>query len=112
MTRGRSRIAGTESSRDLADRIEIRHCDVLAEMDKRCNENELSLLNDATKVFVYLLPKGLNKVKALLEEASNKRDIKVASYMFKIPDWTPMDIDRSAKGGCPIYLYELINTQR
>ena len=118
----------------------------------------LSLLEDATAVFVYLLPEGLKKVKPLLLEAARRRreqieqlqleeqlqqthrkdyshvsDItdydflrtthgseaaiekrtqaippafRVVSYMFSIPGWTPSKVDRSSKGGCPLYLYE------
>ena len=120
----------------------------------------LSLLEDATAVFVYLLPEGLKKVKPLLLEAARRRrgqieqlqleeqlqqthrkdyshvsditdydflrtthheseatiekrtqqaippDFRVVSYMFSIPGWTPSKVDRSSKGGCPLYLYE------
>ena len=117
----------------------------------------LSLLEDATAVFVYLLPEGLKKVKPLLQEAARRRreqmeqqqeeellqqthrkdyshvsditdydflrttqgsvaatekrtlsipPVRVVSYMFSIPGWTPTKVDRSSKGGCPLYLYE------
>lgn len=130
----------------------------------------LSLLEDATAVFVYLLPEGLKKVKPLLQEAARRRreqimfnekiieqqlqeeqlqlthrkdyshvsDItdydfyrtaqgidaaaekritscppafRVVSYMFSIPGWTPTKVDRSSKGGCPLYLYEKVTEE-
>ena len=45
------------------------------EQDGYCSNeaNKLTLLNDATAVFVYLLPKGLKKVKPLLYEAARRR---------------------------------------
>jgi len=31
---------------------------------------------------------------------------RIVSYMFRIPGWKPAKVDRSSKGGCPLYLYE------
>ena len=36
---------------------------------------------------------------------------RVVSYMFSIPGWTPSIVDRSSKGGCPLYLYENIHEE-
>jgi precorrin-6B methylase 2 len=115
----------------VADRIEIRYGDVLVElntMDATCtsigeqSNRKLTLLDDATAAFVYLLPQGLKQVKVLLEEAAKRRRreqtnagasdnemsaLRVASYMFQIPGWDPVQVDRSGKGSCPIYLYHL-----
>ena len=114
----------------VADRVEIRHGDVLVELNMmgatsigEQSNRKLSLLDDATAVFVYLLPQGLKQVKLLLEEAAKRRRrekintgagdnemkhaLRVASYMFQIPDWDPVQVDRSGKGSCPIYLYHL-----
>ena len=132
VARGRENMAMTKRSAgkaSLIDRIEIRHGDVLAEMNTmgrpsigEQSKNNFSLLDDATAVFVYLLPQGLKQVKILLEEAANRRRrentntgdskmkhtaLRVASYMFQIPDWIPVQVDRSGKGSCPIYLYHL-----
>jgi hypothetical protein len=38
-----------------------------------CDVSELTLLHDATAVFVYLLPKGLEKIKRILREAARIR---------------------------------------
>ena len=133
------------------------HCSIDGRMEQPLAQH-LSLLEDATAVFVYLLPEGLKKVKPLLLEAARRRrdqieqlqleeqlqqnhrrdyshvsDItdydflrtthgseaaiekrtqaippafRVVSYMFSISGWTPSRVDRSSKGGCPLYLYE------
>jgi len=44
-----------------------------SESDKDGDASRLTLLNDATAVFVYLLPQGLKKVKPLLYEAAVRR---------------------------------------
>ena len=137
--RGRENMDMAKRSSDndkaaLADRVEIRHGDVLAELKTmgqlapatastsigEQSKTKFSLLDDATAVFVYLLPQGLKQVKVLLEEAAKRRrlektnagdnemkQLRVASYMFQIPDWIPVQVDRSGKGSCPIYLYHL-----
>jgi precorrin-6B methylase 2 len=140
VAKGRNMVSADRAA--LADRVEIRNGDVLAEMEMiwqsspttDADQCKLTLLDDATAVFVYLLPQGLKKVKLLLEEAAKRRRrgwingsssnnsnnnisasdkdvqrpaLRVASYMFSIPDWTPTQVDRSGKGSCPIYLYHL-----
>jgi len=61
-----------------------------------------------------LLPKGLNMIKPMLEVTAQKRRsegriFRVASYMFRIPDWEPTNVDRTTKGDCAVYLYTLDN---
>mmetsp|Transcript_15732 Transcript_15732/g.45350 ORF Transcript_15732/g.45350 Transcript_15732/m.45350 type:complete len:219 (+) Transcript_15732:53-709(+) len=143
VARGRDMAIAISSAHKaaLADRIEIRNGDVLADLNRlgqpapatedisgeQRSNHKLALLDDATAVFVYLLPQGLKKVKLLLEEAAKRRRreqtngagigavdnemkqpaLKVASYMFSIPGWNPVQVDRSGKGSCPIYLYHL-----
>ena len=136
VARGRDMVVAKTSADKaaLTDRVEIRNGDVLAEMkmigqapppqpenDKGVlAESNLTLLDDATAVFVYLLPQGLKKVKVLIEEAAKRRRLRwglsdaqqqpalrVCSYMFSIPDLAPVQVDRSGKGSCPIYLYHL-----
>jgi hypothetical protein len=34
------------------------------------------------------------------------RKFRVLSYMFSIHEWEPTIVDKTAKGGCPIYYYE------
>lgn len=130
--RGRDMAIAKSASTSLGlpHRVEIRNSDVLEEMDVLSraadtnigttdnkatpDKQRLTLLNDATAVFVYLLPQGLKRIRISLEEAAKRRKaldnstkLRVASYIFSIPEWTPVHVDRSAKGGCPIYLYEL-----
>ena len=136
VARGRDMVVAKTSADKaaLTDRVEIRNGDVLAEMkmigqapppqpenDKGVlAESNLTLLDDATAVFVYLLPQGLKKVKVLIEEAAKRRRLRwglsdaqqqpalrVCSYMFSIPGLAPVQVDRSGKGSCPIYLYHL-----
>ena len=136
VARGRDMVIAKTSADKaaLTDRVEIRNGDVLAEMkmigqapppqpknDKDVlAESKLTLLDDATAVFVYLLPQGLKRVKVLIEEAAKRRRLRwglsdaqqqpalrVCSYMFSIPDLAPVQVDRSGKGSCPIYLYHL-----
>jgi SAM-dependent methyltransferase len=78
----------------------------------------LSLTEDATAIFLYLLPKGLMQIRPILETIWRKRMMmstnhprkrfRIVSYMFRIPDWhdEPTSVDRETKGGCPIYLYD------
>jgi precorrin-6B methylase 2 len=76
----------------------------------------LSLTEDATAIFLYLLPKGLIKIRPILEtiwmkrreEKITSKPFRIVSYMFRIPDWEePTRINRETKGECPLYLYEL-----
>jgi SAM-dependent methyltransferase len=100
--------------------IEIREGDVLDPMvldgehpGRDPNERpKLSLLQDATAVFVYLLPKGLRKLKPTLQTVAQRRKqedrpFRVVSYMFSISGWDPVQVDRTTKGGCGLYLYDL-----
>ena len=84
------------------------------------NIEELTLLNDATAVFVYLLPDGLKKIRPILMEAAKRRrhqkeinqstlSFRVVSYMFSIPGWKPTIVDTSSKGGCALHYYEDID---
>ncbi|KAL7520570.1 hypothetical protein ACHAWX_005286 [Stephanocyclus meneghinianus] len=63
----------------LSSRIYIRSGDILDEwvrdfeIDGTKSVDQLTLLNDATAVFVYLSPEGLKKVKPLLFEAALRR---------------------------------------
>jgi hypothetical protein len=75
------------------------------------NFDQVTLLDDATAVFVYLLPKGMKKIKSLLDVVVNRRTqeqkkFRVVSYIFSIPGWEPTTVDRSTKADVPIYLYE------
>ena len=123
-----SRFGSAES---LSERACIRCDDVMNEKERRAddvqvlnrqsNAEQLTLLNDATAVFLYLVPDGLKKVKPLLVEAAKRRrrqreleektykvtpPFRVVSYMFSIPGWQPVARDTSSKGGCQLNYYE------
>jgi SAM-dependent methyltransferase len=102
---------------DLRDRIDIREEDVLKQpmtslqSEKRDNISDLTLMDDASALYLFVLPKGVVKIMPILEALVEKRKkegrhFRVLSYMFKIHEWEPTVIDSTAKGGCPVYFYE------
>ena len=108
---------------DVKERIHIREEDVLklpmTIPDHENNRNEknledLTIMEDATALYLFILPKGVNKIMPLLDaiidaRAKQKRNFRVVSYMFKIHDWEPTVKDTTSKAGCPVYLYEFKN---
>ena len=83
----------------------------LADIDREHDCKHLQLIDDATVVYLFILPKGVRKIMEMLEALRNQRekegrDLRVLSYMFKIEAWEPTKVDRTSKAGCPIYLYE------
>lgn len=120
--RAQERLGAIEANDDdsaavslsLADRVNIVEGDALDE--------ELLFrhgFNEATAIFVYLLPKGLRLVRPLIERISGRsgkgndandtrshRKVRVVSYMFSIKGWEPVCIDRTTRGECALYLYE------
>ncbi|KAL7513675.1 hypothetical protein ACHAXN_010927 [Cyclotella atomus] len=118
-----SRVVSRFEDGNATSRACIRWDDVLNEKNRgnleavAASAEDLTLLNDATAVFVYLLPDGLRKVKPLLAEAAKRRRrqrelnkciplLRVVSYMFSIPGWQPVTVDNSSKGGCALRYYE------
>ena len=106
-------------SQDLRDRVQLREEDVLQQpvannATTTTSEKQLSdltLMDDATALYLFVLPKGVLKIMPILEALVKKRVdeqryFRVLSYMFKIHDWEPTVVDKTAKGGCPVYLYE------
>jgi SAM-dependent methyltransferase len=99
--------------------------------DARCNDQteeigrdcrELTLSKDASALYLYLLPKGLVRIKPLLDRIVEARQrehptteramvFRVVTYMFQIHGWTPATVDRSTKGGSPLYLYQFYNVE-
>lgn len=107
---------------DVSCRVDIRQGDVmeLLKNETRRDGEDVSsnilFLRDATAIFVYLLPKGLQSIKPILKAAARKRlesnqSFRVISYMFRIPGWEPVLVDRSTKGDCRLYLYNLNSIQ-
>lgn len=102
---------------DLCTRIDIREEDVLkqsVESDTSGSHksiSEMTVMDDASALYLFVLPKGILKMMPLLEALVKKRReegryFRVLSYMFKIHAWQPTVVDATAKGGCPVYLYE------
>ena len=90
--------------------MEIRQGDVL-DPDVQNRPGCLSLCDDATAIFLFLLPKGLVKVRPTLEaivrsRMAQKKRFRIVSYMFSIRGWEPTLINRETKGACLIYLYD------
>lgn len=92
----------------LSANVEIREGNVL---DPEVQDGGgLSLSEDSTAIFLFLIPKGLVKLRPALERIAKSRIVqerrfRVVSYMFSINDWEPTQINRETKGECPIYLY-------
>lgn len=71
----------------------------------------LSLLRDATVLYLFIVPKGIAKLTPVLEALveSRRREGRhfcILSYMFKLHDWDPTTVDKSAKAGLPLYFYD------
>jgi hypothetical protein len=70
----------------------------------------LTLLNDATALYLFLVPNGLKKIKPLLDRVvairkKQGRSFSVVAYMFQVRGWEPSLVDRTTKGEVPLYLY-------
>jgi precorrin-6B methylase 2 len=73
--------------------------------------SHLTLMDDATALYLFVLPKGIQKMFPILEAVvqrrlQQRRNFQILSYMFQIHGWEPTVVDRTSKGGCPIYYYE------
>jgi len=129
---------GHDDSTNLRHRIHIRHGDCL-DLSTTANEHtsvdgdeQLQLppspdsttataeagslcrdltLADATCIYVYLLPQGIERVKPILEDvvakkrSKNKRDLRIVTYLFSVKGWEPTHVDRTSKSSSPLYLY-------
>jgi len=86
---------------DVQERIQVRLENVL----ESSATGDLTL-NDATAIYMYLLPKGLVRMKPLLEDLIQRRSpIRIVTYMFQVHGWAPKQIE-STKAGMKLYLYE------
>lgn len=75
--------------------------------------SDLTLMDDATALYLFVLPKGIQKLLPILEGLVERRTrdgrqpkFRILSYMFPIHRWDPALVDRTAKGRCPVYYYE------
>ena len=127
VTRAQQAIQNSPDGETLRDRLDIRLQDALqlpmmvsattstissSSSSRRCvPTTELTLMDDATAVYLFVLPKGVNKLLPLLEalvetRKKQRRPFRILSYMFQIHIWEPTIIDKTSKAGCPVYLYE------
>jgi predicted RNA methylase len=122
VSRAKERVSNLPT--DISSRIDIREDDALkvfstttsiskdsTSNNKTKNITDLTLMDHATVLYLFVLPKGINKLMDMLNEVVEKRiqegrKFRVLSYMFSIHEWEPTIVDKTAKGGCPIYYYE------
>lgn len=126
VNRARERVNGLPS--DVASRVDIRLDDVLKQFTSSTegppmmegndtngiverDVSTLTVMEDATALYLFVLPKGIIKLMPLLNELVRKRieedrRFQILSYMFQIKDWEPSCVHRTTKGGCPLYYYE------
>jgi hypothetical protein len=127
----RGRTALAKLPHDVQQRVQIRHGNVLLYdndnnellCEKEDNDNEqvlhacskLTILEDATAIYLYLLPKGLARLKAefldslveqRIEHSGTKRRVRIVSYMFRIHGWDLVAMEEGLQGGVRQYLYE------
>lgn len=83
-------------------------------LGSRCRDLQLE---DATAIYLYLLPRGLVKMQPMLDQlvgdgkpASKLRV--VVTYMFRVRGWEPMRVDRTTKAEAPVYLYRLPTSKK
>ena len=72
---------------------------------------DLTLFDDATALYLFVLPKGILKLMPILQYLKEKRvrdgkRFRMLSYMFKIHGFDCTKEDKTAKGNCPIYYYD------
>ena len=80
-------------SNNLEDKIKIIHDNVL----------NINFIEDATVLFIYLVPEGMNKLRENLIKALDK-GVRIVTYVFSIPDLSPSQVVLY-KGSTKIYLY-------
>ena len=105
---------------DVRCRIQMRLGDALQMAEKSVASDDATqaakhlcdelTIHDATAIFLFLLPKGLKSLKPLLDKVVERhktegRELRVATYMFHVPDWDPVEINRNTKACSPVYLY-------
>jgi hypothetical protein len=71
----------------------------------------LTLQEDATAIYLYLLPNGLVRIKPLLDVIIQRRRLqrkrlRVVTYMFRMNGWDPAMVDDSTKGNVRLHLYK------
>jgi SAM-dependent methyltransferase len=112
------------SSQEAQSRIQIRCQDAIQVVNQFATDeptaatpflpksmSDLTLMDDATALYLFVLPKGIQKLWPILEAVVQRRllqrrKFQILSYMFELHGWDATNVDRTTKGGCPIYHYE------
>eukprot|EP00536_Pseudo-nitzschia_multiseries_P009679 jgi/Psemu1/201397/e_gw1.278.50.1 len=73
-------------------------------------------IQDATVIFLYLIPRGLKQIYPLIREACSKsrekRKLRIISYMSKLPNLTPegralCTVEHQKEAAWPLYFYSV-----
>lgn len=78
---------------------------------KHKDVTDLTLADDATALYLFILPKGIVKMMPILESLKERRlaagkRFRVLSYMFEVRYWEATVVNETAKGSCPVYYYD------
>jgi SAM-dependent methyltransferase len=95
---------------EVRERIDIRQGDAMDSQMQDPGDGRLSFQDDATAVFLFLVPKGLQALGPLLrgimeERTRARRSFRIVTYMFSLRGWEPSRVERTKRGQCPVYLY-------
>jgi hypothetical protein len=104
---------------EIQDRLHVHEGDAVQtprttqQISDRTNISDLTLIDDASALYLFILPKGIEKLMPLLISVVEKRkqegrNFRILSSMFAIHEWDPTLVGRTSKGQCPIYLYEFL----
>jgi hypothetical protein len=72
----------------------------------------LTLKEDATVIYLFLVPKALAQIQSILNDTIHhrihvqKRSIRVIAYMFRIREWEHTSVEVVTKAKSPLYLYQ------
>ena len=99
----------TESAPQQPAATATAETNILGETGKSLCQH-LTLLNDATAIYLFLVPNGLKKIQPLLDRVVEIRKeqgkpFSVVAYIFQVHGWEPSFVDRTTKGEMPLYLY-------
>lgn len=111
----RAELSMEKLSSEVRGRIQMRLGNALHDAEKPVADkvhacSSLTVL-DATAIFLFLVPNGIKLLQPLLNEIVDRnkaarRSFRVATFMFRVPEWTPNVVNRNTKAGSPVYLYD------
>ena len=65
-------------------------------------------MDDATVLFVYLVPEGLMKIRPKLIEMLERGGCRILSNIFSIPDLEPTRVFEYTKAKLKLYYYDVL----